>query len=467
MRLVSLVLLLSVQLASAETLTLEQYLEQVKSHNPDARAAIENIASMQSRLNEADIPITPEGYAGYFLSDDKKPTSVPFFMGTETRIEQLRLGVRDQTDFGLGANLFFQQQRTDIVNVLPLYLPVANYMETNLNLQLTQSLWRNGFGESTRAQVEVNKANADASLLQYKFQLKNILLNAQNAYWAVVSLNQIVRLQEENVGRALKLRDYMNNRTKLKLYDDTDFMQAEASYQSRQLELQSSLDDRSVSTRQFNTLRGIDSDDTIDLVNLPGEEVMVESKPSGHMTREDFEMLRAQARANAAQARGAASQLNPQLDMQANVATNGRDGLANTAFQQAETTQYPTWSVGITFSVPLDFGLVRDLRRGYKSASAAANDADAQARFSEVRAWDDLTKQMREAQGRYARALSVEKIETDLVKREHRRLLDGRTTTFEALNIEQNLALAQIQRVRSQLTFLQVRNAVKTFEAKQ
>jgi hypothetical protein len=52
------------------------------------------------------------------------------------------------------------------------------------------------------------------------------------------------------------------------------------------------------------------------------------------------------------------------------------------------------------------------------------------------------------------------------VKREKRRLLDGRATTFEAINFEQNLALAQIGRVRAQLAFLQINNTIKTFEAK-
>ena len=32
------------------------------------------------------------------------------------------------------------------------------------------------------------------------------------------------------------------------------------------------------------------------------------------------------------------------------------------------TDRYPTWKVGINFSIPLDFGMIRDLRRGYRKA---------------------------------------------------------------------------------------------------
>jgi outer membrane protein TolC len=449
-------------------LTLNQYLDDVRSHNPEARAAIDNVESYEARRNEAESPLMTEFYGTWNKRDDKKPTQVPAIFGTETAVEQWRTGFRKQTDFGLGADLYFNSQRTTIVGASPTFLPVADYMEASAVLGLTQSLWRNGFGEGTRAQIEAQRAANDINLLQSRFQLKNILLNAENAYWSVVSFNQVVKLQQENVERARKLRDYMSGRARMKLFDDTDAMQAQAAFESRELELQNSLDERAVLIRQFNTLRGLDSDQIQSLDGLPTNAMMseVHQPVRGKMTREDFDMLRAQARAGVAQAKYANSQIQPQLDLVASVATNGRDGTTPEAYQQTETNHYPTWSVGVNFSVPLDFGMISDIRRGYRKASAAADDLHSQAQFSEVRAWDDLNQQKKEAQGRYDRSLSVERIQTELVKREHTRLINGRATTFEALNFEQNLALAQIQRVQSQLFLLKIYNAIKTFEAK-
>jgi outer membrane protein TolC len=462
-------LLAAGQARATGTLTLDEYLQDVQAHNPDARATIETIDSYRGRLDEGEIPLMTTFYSSFNERDDKTPQAKPQIMGPETHSTDLRLGFTKQTEFGLGANLYFDSQRTVISNASPAYIPVNDYNASTMVLSLTQSLWRNGFGEFTRAQEQMTRANNEAALLQNKFKLKSILLNARNLYWSVVSYNQIVKLQQENVERAKRLRDHMAQRTRMKLYEDTDAMQAEASYQSRELELESSLDDRAAAIRQFNTIRGLDRDTVQELEELPTGEMMqeVEKTPAGKMSREDFEMLRAQARAVKAQAKGANSQINPQLDLTASFATNGRDGLTSVSYNQTETLdKYPTWSVGVMFSVPLDFWTVHDVRHGYQAAGRSADDLDSQAVFSQTRTWDDLVKQKHEAQGRYERSVGIEKIQTQLVKREHIRLINGRATTFEALNLEQGLALAQIQRVRSQLALMQIHNAVKTFEAK-
>lgn len=452
--------------AVAAPLTLENYLESVQAHSPEARTLGETIRALVSRAGEANLPLMAEGYASYSRYDDQKPTLQPIFMGTDTQGEQWRVGIRKQTDFGLGANLYWNAQRTVIENANPLYLTVPDYMETSAVLQLTQSLWRNGFGEATKAQVDITRSGNEMDLLQQRFNLKNLLLNARNVYWSIVSSTQIVRLQTENVARALKLRDYMRNRTQLRLFDDTDAMQAQAALDTRELELQRSLDDRLMMVRQFNTLRGEGSDTLPELEPLPISGLMAGLKTgSTHMSREDFNMLRAQAKGNLARAKFASSQIKPQVDLVASVATNGHDGLTAQSYAQAESTRYPTWSVGVNVSVPLDFGLGHELNRGYRATEVAADDLNNQAKFSETRMWEDLLKQKSEAQGRYDRAFSVEKIQTQLVQREKQRLLNGRATTFEAINFEQNLALAQIQRVRAELDLMQIHNVIKTFEA--
>src|SRR5207253_2098210 len=158
---------------------------------------------------------------------------------------------------------------------------------------------------------------------------------------------------------------------------------------------------------------------------------------TGHRSGEDFDMIRAQAKAGVAQAQYANSQIQPQLDLLGKFATNGRDGATADSYYQAGTDKYPTWSIGLNFSIPLDFAMIGKLRRGYHKAKDAADAMTEQAAFSEIRLWDDLTRQKKEAQGRYERSQSVEKIFNDLVKRERTRLMNGRTTTFEALDFEQ------------------------------
>ncbi len=348
----------------------------------------------------------------------------------------------------------------------PGFIPLNDYYHTRAGVLLTQSLWRSSFGEGTRAQYELQKAKNRMEALQAQYDLKNIQLRAENAYWSVVSLNQIVKLQEENVDRAKKLSDWMKKRVGMRLVDDVDGLQVVASQETRELELQTSLDERAKLVRQFNTLRGLNSDESPQLEGLPVKEFTLDDKGSGKMRRDDFDALRARARGAVAMAEGAVSQIRPQLDLTASFAGNGRDGLTSKSHELATTDKYPSWSVGLMFSIPIDVNLILDVKRGYRARAKSAREMEAMADFNEERVWQDLVKQRKEAFGRYQRAIGVEKIQTELVVRERRRLSNGRATTFEALSIEQGLALAQIQRVRAELAFMQIHNAIKTFEVK-
>jgi len=447
-------------------LSLAEYLEQVRTQNLQARSLVQTVAASKLRVDEPVAALMPEAYGEAGWLDNRQQTSNPLFMGDQTRNQHWRLGVRKQTTYGLGMDLYVKSGRTIVEHASPTFLAVPDYNEVSTVLELRQSLWRNGFGESTRSEIEMKRSEVESALLQSQFQLKELLMGAENTYWALVSYNEIVKLQEENVDRAKKTRDRMSRGTKLRLFDDTDAMQAEAAFQTRELELQTSLDERAALVRQFNTFRGSSEDSLPNLESLPTgglvERALIE--PKGKMRREDFELLKAQAKGSVAQAERMRSSIRPQVDLMASVAGTGRDGKTGTSFDQSWSDRYPIYSVGIVFSTYLDFGLVGDLKRGYRESGRAAAALQEYAEFSEERAWNDLLRQQREAHGRFKRALSVENLQTELVKRERRRLLNGRTTTFEALNIEQGLALSQIQRVRAQLAFLQIHNAIKTFE---
>lgn len=448
-------------------ISLENYLEQVKSQNPEAQSNLATMIAFETKRDQ-ELGTTPELYTQYSMLDDKKQTAQPIFMGDRTRVTDLKFGVRSQTNYGLGADLYFDTTRTNLNGVDPNFFPVNDWQEAKAVLELKQNLWRNGFGEATRGERDAKAAENRTGYLKAKFALRTILLNAENTYWSVVTYNQIVKLQEENVDRARRLRDLMLRRAQMRLFDDVDAMQAEASLQSRELELESSVNERALLIRKFNTLRGQDVDSALELQELaPNQiEAMVKQKFSGKFSREDFEMIREQAKMLKAQSTAGASRIQPQLDLVASMASNGRNGDASVAYQDLTDGRHPSWQAGIQFSIPLDFGLIRDLNRSFDRMNVAAASQTTQANYQESRYWDDVVKQRTEAQGRYERGVKLENLQTELVVKERARLMNGRATTFEALTFEQNLALAQIQRVRAQLELVQINNVLKTFSEK-
>lgn len=453
--------------AKGTGLTLEQYLDQVRTRNSEARSLVDNVAALELRLRESELVLVPELYADLGMRDDKMERSQPQFMGDHTRGSEWTVGVRKQTSFGLGADVFFKERRTNI-HGLPANFE-SDYQDNWATLRLTQSLWRNGFGEGVRAQIAAAKSAAEIQLLQTRFQLKNLMLEAENTYWSLASYNDIMELQQGNVDRGRKLYDWMAKRTRLRLYDDVDSMQARAALEMRELELQTSMDERNVLIRRFNTLRGLNSDQVEGLEDLPSQSKVMQAaqKSSKNFTREDFEIMRAQAKAILAQATVSASAARPKVDLVGEYSTTGHDVDRSRARDEVNTDRFPVWQVGVSVAVPLDFGITRDVRRGLSKARNASESLEQQAQFAELRAWDDFNRQKNEAINRYQRSVSLEKLQTQLVKSERQRLLNGRTTTFQLSTFESNLSGAQIQRIRSQLAVIQLHNILQQFQERQ
>ncbi len=450
-----------------KSLTLEAYLEQVRTMNPEAKALVESVQQSHLRLDEAEVSLSSELYGSYKVTDDRNEPTNPV-APPRTQSTAWRAGVRDKTKWGLSTDVYYDTGHSTYLGANPQFFRLTDFYDTRLGIDLKQSLWRNSFGQATRAEVEAQRAASRIEFLKQKYALKNLMTKAENTYWSLVSYGEVVKLQEDNVERARKLRDFMRRRAGLRLVDDVDALQAQASLESRELELLQSRDEQEVLRRQFNTLRGNATDNVSDLAELPASEFLLRTvkDPNQRMTREDFRMLYEQARMNAAGGVAARSRIAPELDLVATFAANGLD--ADSADSTRESTQefaHPSLSVGVTFSIPLDYSLIGNMRRSYKAQERAAVAQKESAAFAEQRAWDDILKQKSEAQNRFEKALSLEAVQTKLVKRERQRLLNGRTTTFQAITFEQNLAVAQIQRVRLQLALLQVHNLLKQFEA--
>lgn len=449
--------------APAGLLSLKDYLNQVQTLNPQGRAMAEMVKSSELRMEvEADSLTTTEMYGEAGVLDNQNEVVMPA-MGYRTEGHGWKLGLRKQFALtGTSADLSYNSRWANITGASLMTQP--NYYENKAVLELVQPLWRNSFGSELRGQVALKRADLRRKWMEAKYDLKNLLLQAENTYWSLVSYNQMIKLQEEAVERAKKMRDLMKNKTGLRLVDDVDYLQTQASLETRELELQNSQDERTNLIRQFNTLRGANTDVVETLAELPEKEFSTKFAPSKRITREDFEVLRSKAEMARAEAQAGGSHAQPQLDLVGSFSANGISSKSSDAYDEVVQNEHEYWMVGVRFSTPLDLSLLGGLSRAFKSQRQAAVDLKQAADFSLERTYSALSQQHGEAQKRLERAVSLETLQTTLVKRERARLLNGRTTTFQFINMEQNLAAAQIQKVQSQLSLVKVHNLLKTFE---
>lgn len=452
--------------SNAQTITLKDYLESVKTNNPSARALISGIEAAEVNVRRADLTLSPEAYAQYNVFDDRTPPLNPRFSPQRRDGNSWKFGVQKQTTFGLTGNLYFENNRITLGGVDPTFFPLYDYTSNRGVLELRQDLWRNSFGERVRADVNAAKAAAQSELYNQQFQLKNLLTEAENTYWAMVTYNNIVELQKENVERAKKLNEWMGRKVRDRLFDDVDGLQSETAYEARLLEQQNFTNERSQVARAFNTLRGIDSETVEQLDPLPNLETLENVRPlNTKLSREDFLALKAQAKAAENQAQSSRSALKPEVALVGSVASNGLNAQFNGAYDQVKGWDYPAWSVGIQVKFPLSFGLNKKLYRASSQSIQAAKDNSANADFQMMRTLKEISQKQSEYQEIYNRARRIENSTNTLLKKERVRLNNGRTTTFQLLTFEQNLVAAQIQRTRAQLSLIQIKNLLNTFEA--
>lgn len=451
--------------AQAQVLSLSDYLAQVKTKNSQAQALQKSIEAYKNRLEEGEQLTTPQLFGEYNLVDDKNETMMVNMQGDRTRAMNWKAGLKQQTPFGLAASLYMTTQRTNIHGVNPTFVPQNDWAESAAVLELRQSLWKNSFGAATRGDRDAINAGNRLQWMQSRFALKNLMQEAETTYWTLASFNQIVKLQQGNVERARKLRDLMSSRLKMKLVDDVDAMQAQASLESRELELKASMDERAAAVRAFQTLRGSDADAADELQELPIQEWLAKQKTlPKNPRREDFEMKRAQSMMTSAKAKAGKSKVQPEFDVYAKFASNGRHGSTTESYKEINEGMHPTWAVGVSVTVPLDLFLYKDLNASYREEGRAAKDMLEQANFEEERTWKDSVQRTADAQARFESSLNLEKLQEKIVIRERQRLMNGRTTTFQLITQEQTLAMAQIQRVKNQLDFVRISNGLKNFQ---
>ncbi|MCC6137830.1 MAG: TolC family protein [Bdellovibrionaceae bacterium] len=464
---ISWIAIVTSSLAQAQsTITLTDYLDSVKANNPSARALMNSIEAAEVKIRRAELSLSAEAYGQYNVFDDRTPPLNPLFAPNRRDGYSWKAGVQKQTQFGLNANLYFENNHIVLGGVAPPFFPLTDYISNRGVLELKQDLWRNSFGERTRADVRTAVASAQSEYYNQRFQLKNLLLEAENTYWAVVTYDQIVSLQEENVERAKKLNDWMSKKVRLKLFDDVDGLQSQTAYEARLLELQSTKNDRAAVVRSFNTLRGMDSDVIGKLEGLPNlESFTAYQKSQFKMRREDFLALKEMAAVQENRAKSERSALKPEVSLVGSVATNGLNPNFTGAYDQVKDWQNPSWTVGVQVRFPLSFGLNSKLYKAAAQDIQSAKDNSANADFRMMRAWEEISQKQTEYQEIYNKAKKIETSQTSLLSKERTRLTNGRTTTFQLLTFEQNLVSAQIQRTRAQLGLIQIKNLLKTFEA--
>ena len=448
----------------AYALSLEEYLNQVSGRNEGVVAAKTSSDAKELRRDEGTLFFRPSFFLNGEYSDDQRPTISPLFQGNQTIRHTLRGGLSQNFRTGTKASLSYNYYKTQINGVDPNFVQNRKFFDMAPQLEITQSLWRNWLGSEFKATETVTNATAEAQRFQEAFNYKQLMIQAENAYWRLYVAQMSLAVQEQSIERAKRLRDWNADRVRSNLVDDSDLIQSEANLQSREIEYQDTLTEINVALREFNSIRQTEGE-----VNLEGTKgrdssyILDVAVPRKMKIREDVRAAFAQQKVAEANAELGLQRNRPNLELYANYSAYGRDANQSAATDQAWSNTRPYSIYGIRFTTPLDIGSLNDYKKSYKQDAVAAELAAKRKAYEVDRQYEILTDQFENYKKRLKLTMKLVDVQDKKFKNERRRFQQGRTTTFQVTQFEQDLANTQLQKLRYERDLITVYNQLKLF----
>lgn len=448
----------------ANALTLQDYLNDVEANNHTVKASKETSGGLDKRKDEGKLIFRPTIFAEAQYGVDKKPTANVASQGDRTDFSYETIGLAQQFDFGLKTKLGYTLSHTELYNTSSSYVPMPEYSDSQIKLELSQSLWRNFYGSENKASFDLLDADVKSKQHTENYKIKSILSSAESVYWTLSQTQKILKVQKENLERANKIKVWAQNRAANGLGDRADLLQADANVRFREYELKTTEQQYKILARSFNSLRGVDSDNLTDTLDTVKTSFIKSLKlPSKAPLRDDTKAAIEYARLAKANANLSIEKNKPTFEVYGSYALNGRDTSTDNAISNSLKTNKTTTAVGIRFQAPLDFSQTSKNVDGYKQEQNSAELTVKQKMFDQDTEWNNLTDKFSNALINLELAEKIENAQKIKSDNERDRLSKGRTTTFQTLNFEQDYATSELTRIKAELEILNLYAQSKTF----
>jgi outer membrane protein TolC len=446
----------------ATELTLDDFLKQITEKNQMVNASKFSVQAVEKRKNEKKLLFTPSVFAQAQTSADKKQTQIISMMGDETDYTMISTGIMQQFDFGLKGKLSYTLSQTTINHAIA--LPLPQYNETALGLELSQSLWRNFWGSESKSQADLIEGQTEIQKYTENYKVKNIMAKAEVLYWSLSQMRKIVTVQKNNLERALKIKSWAQNRLNSGLGEKSDFLQADANVKFREFELKSTLQDEKNLQRTFNSLRSIDSDQvTEELMIVTNNQIQSLVPPKREGLRDDTKIAQQVQKVSSANAQLSIERNKPTLEVYGTYILNGRDLTRTKSIENAFSKDYSTEAIGVRFNTPIDFFNLNNNIDGYKQDQIAAELNFKQKLFDELQEWNDLNAKFEDTKTKLVLTEKIVEAQKTKVINERERLTKGRTVTFQVLNFEQDYAQSELLKIKSETDLLNIYTQLKLF----
>jgi outer membrane protein TolC len=444
------------------TLSLNEYLNQVCEYNRGLHGSTLIAMGAKQRVGEGKLIMRPRFFAeGQYLTNTYNPGWAPV-AGTSNELQTYQAGISQTTPYGVEGKLYYNYQHQTLHGVSPLLNQANSYSTSSPVLELSVPLARNFAGKETRATQKLIDSRARLTQFSEQFKTKQLLAEAETAYWRLTIARAIVRIQHESLDRSVKIEQWVSHRADLRLAENADTLQAAAAVSAKELDVEVAINDACLAARAFNTLRGSCQDNVYESLCSYQDHLSI-ALPEHAGPRDDVRAAKAEEQVAIANAMLGIEKNKPNIDLFASYTLNGNDPNANNAISQSFTNNYPSTAIGLRLSVPLDLRCLAQFRSAYMKEIKGSHEVLEQKEFESQRQWQDLTIRLTNAKKRFDLATQLENIQAKKLQSEKERLTYGKTTTYQVLMFEQDYANAQISRLVIQNEIYSLIAQLKTY----
>lgn len=472
-------------------LTRDEAVRLATAHNPDLAASRLAPAITGERVNAARAAWVPTLQTGLQRNSQlDPPTSLFASEGLETGVWSASAAISQLMPWGGGNYLIgVDTSRTTTNSIISSFNPSLN---ARLQLAFSQPLLRDFGIDATRANVTIALRNQTLAETTLQESTIDVMSSAERNYWLLVSARAQVDVQQRALDLALELERTNRARVDVGQSPPLDLVAARAEVAQRRENLivartnarQAEDQLRTVILDQkrpdFWSVRLEPADKVPPVGPLPDVDAAVRRALA---QRTDLQRIRREMEISDTNILVAANETKPDLRLEANYLTNGAGGTRlirtggfpgtitgeerltyGSVLSQIFTLDYPTWTVGMTFSYPLGKSAAEaNLARARLEKDQAAARLRSQ-ELTAVRQVRDAALLMEQNQQRIETAQLSRELAEQRLEAEQKRFEVGMSTSFLVIQAQRDLAVARNNELQA---YLDYQLAVIAFETVQ
>ncbi|MDR1523469.1 MAG: TolC family protein [Endomicrobium sp.] len=449
----------------ADVLNLDNYLNLVLKNNSELQSIQSNIDAVKGKLAQLEMAYSYSLNAGVNYADDKskRPLSLDLIpdelekFACDAAINKM-FGFGTQVSVGLNgsqSNYKIADKDEDLGTI-----DVAPFVK------LEQSLLKDINGASTKASIAKSRATAKAALYLLEYQKQSLLLNAKMAYWNLSYAKTVVDFRKNALNRVQKILDWNQKRFSMDLAEKADILQSQAAVKLGNLNLKIACEQENKANRvvnQFLAIADVNIKYAVEKFEEKGESFNSDYEPEKNCTRLD--VLSSLEDVNSAMYDQIANKKTSGADLvlSGQYALNSVSTKLDIVQDDLTKAKKPSYSIGLKYSLPLNFKLRGILSQGYEAAKISAQKKAESLSIKENNDWQQFLDDWNDAKLKNTLAVEIEQIQKQRKQEDEKLLKTGRTTTYLVLQTEQALDDATLNVLGSILELIRISETVKAF----